>query len=116
MKLTHTNLLQLERVHYWVSLRTRGLSSVSKTVVKIESARERVCVPDFIFAVGWNSWADAAKFLTGFSAVGSIAIPTILRHAQLIESGAMWIEFASFFVVLATVMLFQHVSQEEEYY
>jgi hypothetical protein len=48
--------------------------------------------------------------------VGSIAIPAILRHAQLIESGAMWIEFASFFVVLATVILFQYVSQEEEYY
>ncbi len=67
---------------------------------------------------GWhsNSWADAAKFLTGFSAVGSIAIPAILRHALLIESGAMWIEFTSFFVLLATVMLFQRVTQEEEYY
>jgi hypothetical protein len=54
--------------------------------------------------------------LTGFSAVGSIAIPAILRHALLIESGAMWIEFTSFFVLLATVMLFQRVTQEEEYY
>jgi hypothetical protein len=72
------------------------------------------------FLVGglwWGaSWADAAKFLTGFSAVGSIAIPAILRHALLIESGAMWIEFTSFFVLLATVMLFQRVTQEEEYY
>jgi hypothetical protein len=71
---------------------------------------------DFISVDGGDDWADAAKFLTGFSAVGSIAIPAILRHAKLIESGAMWIEFASFIVVLATVMLFQHVSHEEEYY
>lgn len=29
------------------------------------------------------SWIDAGKFLTGFSAVGSIAIPAILAHAQV---------------------------------
>ena len=28
-------------------------------------------------------WLDAGKFLTGFSAVGSIAIPAILYHAQV---------------------------------
>jgi hypothetical protein len=28
-------------------------------------------------------WIDAGKFLTGFSAVGSIAIPAILAHAQV---------------------------------
>lgn len=28
-------------------------------------------------------WLDAGKFLTGFSAVGSIAIPAILAHAQV---------------------------------
>ena len=28
-------------------------------------------------------WIDAGKFLTGFSAVGSIAIPAILYHAQV---------------------------------
>jgi hypothetical protein len=29
------------------------------------------------------SWIDAGKFLTGFSAVGSVAIPAILYHAQV---------------------------------
>ena len=62
------------------------------------------------------SWADAAKFLTGFSSVGSIAIPAILRHANLITAGAMWIEFAAFFILLSTVMIFQKVSQEDDYY
>lgn len=28
-------------------------------------------------------WVDAGKFLTGFSAVGSIAIPAILYHAEV---------------------------------
>lgn len=28
-----------------------------------------------------SSWVDAGKFLTGFSAVGSVAIPAILYHA-----------------------------------
>lgn len=26
-------------------------------------------------------WVDAGKFLTGFSAIGTIAVPTILFHA-----------------------------------
>jgi hypothetical protein len=63
-----------------------------------------------------GDWGDAAKFLTGFSSVGSIAIPAILRHANLITAGAMWIEFTAFFVLLATVAIFQHVTQEDDYY
>lgn len=53
-----------------------------------------------------NDWADIAKFLTGFSAIGSIAIPSILYHAQLIEAGAMCMAFASFFVLMVTGILF----------
>jgi hypothetical protein len=30
-----------------------------------------------------SGWMDAGKFLTGFSAVGSVAIPAILAHAQV---------------------------------
>jgi len=33
-----------------------------------------------------SGWIDAGKFLTGFSAVGSIAIPAILYHADVIHS------------------------------
>ncbi|KAG0484963.1 hypothetical protein HPP92_009042 [Vanilla planifolia] len=33
-----------------------------------------------------GGWIKAAKFLTGASAIGSIAIPAILRHAHLIET------------------------------
>lgn len=60
-------------------------------------------------------WEDAAKFLTGFSAVGSIAIPAILRHAELIATGAMFIEFLSFGVLLVTVLLYQRISRDDEW-
>lgn len=62
------------------------------------------------------SWIDAAKFLTGASSVGSIAIPIILRHADLIGNGAMWIEFFSFLVFVFTVMCFHHANLEDEWW
>ncbi len=30
-----------------------------------------------------NGWTDAGKFLTGFTAVAAIAIPSVLAHAQV---------------------------------
>ncbi|GBG81741.1 hypothetical protein CBR_g33919 [Chara braunii] len=60
-----------------------------------------------------NEWEDAAKFLTGFSAVGSIAIPAILHHASMITVGAMILQWLSFAVLLLTVLLFQRWQMEE---
>ncbi|KAI8559974.1 hypothetical protein RHMOL_Rhmol04G0218600 [Rhododendron molle] len=60
-------------------------------------------------------WIDAAKFLTGASSVGSIAIPIILRHADLIGTGAMLIEFFSFFIFVCTVMCFHRASLDDEW-
>ncbi|KAF3951696.1 hypothetical protein CMV_022680 [Castanea mollissima] len=62
-----------------------------------------------------ESWIDAAKFMTGASAVGSIVIPIILRHAHMIETGAMLIEFTSFFIFACTVMCFHRASLEEDW-
>ncbi|KAM7526016.1 hypothetical protein LguiA_015918 [Lonicera macranthoides] len=62
-----------------------------------------------------GGWIGAAKFLTGASAVGSIAIPIILRHADLIGTGAMLIEFTSFVVFVCTVLCFHHASLEDEW-
>lgn len=70
---------------------------------------------EFFSVLALLRWISAAKFLTGASAVGNIAIPAILRHADLIESGAMWIEFVSFFILVCTVLCFHHVSLEEEW-
>uniref|UniRef100_A0A1J3IQ71 Vacuolar protein sorting-associated protein 55-like protein n=1 Tax=Noccaea caerulescens TaxID=107243 RepID=A0A1J3IQ71_NOCCA len=52
----------------------------------------------------------AAKFLTGACTVGGLAIPIILRHAQMIETGAMLIGFTSFFIFICTLMCFHWAS------
>ncbi|KAF3958818.1 hypothetical protein CMV_016310 [Castanea mollissima] len=69
------------------------------------------------FLTSWDGggWIDAAKFMTGASAVGSIAIPIILGHAHMIETGAMLIEFTSFFIFACTVMCFHRASLEEDW-
>ncbi|GFH23052.1 vacuolar trafficking protein, partial [Haematococcus lacustris] len=54
-----------------------------------------------------SGWADAGKFLTGFSAVGSIAIPAILAHAQVITIGALVMELAAALVLGGTVLVQQ---------
>jgi len=70
---------------------------------------------DFFVSRDDGGWVDMAKFLTGASAVGSIAIPAILRHANLIESGAMFIEFTSFFILVCTILCFHRASIEDSY-
>ncbi|KAJ6743233.1 hypothetical protein OIU85_017223 [Salix viminalis] len=69
----------------------------------------------FLTSRDGGGWIDAAKFLTGASAVGSLAIPIILRHAHMIETGAMWIEFTSFVIFVCTVMCFHRASLEDEW-
>lgn len=39
-----------------------------------------------------SGWVDAGKFLVGFSSVGTVAVPTVLYHAQKIALGALWME------------------------
>lgn len=60
-------------------------------------------------------WINGAKFLTGASAVGSMAIPIILRHAGLIGTGAMFFEFTSFFIFVCTVLCFHRASLDDEW-
>uniref|UniRef100_A0A7N0ZUW5 Vacuolar protein sorting 55 n=1 Tax=Kalanchoe fedtschenkoi TaxID=63787 RepID=A0A7N0ZUW5_KALFE len=68
-----------------------------------------------IFSESTSGWADATKFLTGASAVGSIAIPVILKHAGVIGWGALAMTLSSFFIfVLAIVCFIQ--SNSDEYY
>ncbi|KAK4393954.1 Vacuolar protein sorting-associated protein 55 [Sesamum angolense] len=69
----------------------------------------------FLTSRDGGGWMDAAKFLTGASAVGSVAIPIILRHAGLIGSGAMFIEFTSFFIFVCTVLCFHRASLDDEW-
>ncbi|KAK3024065.1 hypothetical protein RJ639_043426 [Escallonia herrerae] len=69
----------------------------------------------FLTSRDGGGWIDAAKFLTGASAIGSLAIPIILRHAHLIGTGAMLIEFTSFFIFVCTVLCFHRASLEDEW-
>ncbi|BAS76385.1 Os01g0966500, partial [Oryza sativa Japonica Group] len=69
----------------------------------------------FLTSRDGGGWFNAAKFLTGASAMGSIAIPAILRHAGLIETGAMFIEFTSFFILVCTVMCFHRATLDEDW-
>lgn len=62
------------------------------------------------------SWVNATKFLTGASAVGSIAIPAILKHAGVIGWGALAMELSSFFVFVLAIMCFIGMTDEDNYY
>lgn len=62
-----------------------------------------------------NSWMHAAKFLTGASTVGSIAIPAILKHAGIIGWGALTMELSSFFVFVLAIMCFIKMNDDDEY-
>ncbi|KAK4772919.1 hypothetical protein SAY87_027938 [Trapa incisa] len=69
----------------------------------------------FLISRDGGGWIDAAKFLTGASSIGSLAIPIILRHADLINTGAMFIEFTSFFIFVMTVMCFHRASLDDDW-
>ncbi|TVU36995.1 hypothetical protein EJB05_18957 [Eragrostis curvula] len=69
----------------------------------------------FLTSRDGGGWINAAKFLTGASAMGSLAIPAILRHAGLIETGAMFIEFTSFFILVCTVLCFHRATLDEDW-
>eukprot|EP00879_Flechtneria_rotunda_P024361 GHRR01025820.1.p2 GENE.GHRR01025820.1~~GHRR01025820.1.p2 ORF type:complete len:118 (+),score=30.82 GHRR01025820.1:669-1022(+) len=60
-----------------------------------------------------SGWIDAGKFLTGFSAVGSIAIPAILAHAQVITSGALIMELAAAVVLGCTIVTYDYFSSRD---
>ncbi|KAG0453014.1 hypothetical protein HPP92_025678 [Vanilla planifolia] len=62
-----------------------------------------------------DSWVNVAKFLTGASIVGSIAIPSILRHSGTICWGAFGMELSSFFVFGLAIVLFLQMNNENNY-
>ncbi|CAI9755778.1 unnamed protein product [Fraxinus pennsylvanica] len=68
-----------------------------------------------LFSESASSWVDATKFLTGASAVGSIAIPIILKHAGVIGWGAMAMELSSFFVLVMAILCYLGTSDDDGY-
>ncbi|XP_072994123.1 vacuolar protein sorting-associated protein 55 homolog isoform X1 [Typha latifolia] len=62
-----------------------------------------------------DGWANFTKFLTGASVVGSIAIPSILKHAGVIGWGALAMELSSFAVFGIAILWVLQMSSEDEY-
>lgn len=62
-----------------------------------------------------NIWVDVTKFLTGASAVGSIAIPVILKHAGVIGWGAMAMALSSFFTFVLAIVCFIGTTEDDGY-
>lgn len=62
-----------------------------------------------------SGWVNATKFLTGASAIGSIAIPVILKHAGVIGWGALAMELSSVFVFVIAIMCYIGMSDDDDY-
>lgn len=58
---------------------------------------------------------NATKFLSGASAVASIAIPAILKHSGVIGWGALAMELSSFFVFVFAMICYIRMNDEEDY-
>ncbi|CAH9134202.1 unnamed protein product [Cuscuta epithymum] len=69
-----------------------------------------------LYSESSDSWIDAAKFLTGVSTVGSIAIPVILKHSGVIGWGAMAMELSSFFIFVLAIFCFVTMSDDDDGY
>lgn len=61
---------------------------------------------------GLCRWVEAGKFLTGFSAVGLVAVPAILTHAQYITVGAMMIELCAALSIGLMVVVYDYSTQQ----
>lgn len=62
-----------------------------------------------------SGWVDAGKFLTGFSAIGSIAIPAILAHAGIITTGALIMELAAALVLGSTIVAYDYFNSKDSF-
>ncbi|KAL4287438.1 hypothetical protein AHAS_Ahas19G0186200 [Arachis hypogaea] len=73
-------------------------------------------LPLLFFAGSNGSCVNLAKFLTGFSTIGSIVIPSILKHSGVIGWGPFAMELSSFFVFVLAILCFMEMSDEDDYY
>jgi len=64
-------------------------------------------------ASGGSPWEDAGKFLTGFTVVGSVAIPCILYHGAIITSGALLMSLSSFGVLALTAIGYDYYASSD---
>ncbi|XAR54849.1 hypothetical protein NMG60_11030161 [Bertholletia excelsa] len=69
-----------------------------------------------LFSESSSGWVDASKFLTGASAIGSIAIPAILKHADVIGWGAVGLQLASYFVFVLAIVCYIRMNDDDDGY
>ncbi|KAL4374811.1 hypothetical protein AHAS_Ahas05G0219100 [Arachis hypogaea] len=72
-------------------------------------------MPLLFFAGSNGSSVNLAKFLTGFSTIGRIAIPSILKHSGVIGWGAFAMELSYFFVFVLVILCFMGMSDDDYY-
>ncbi|KAK6119726.1 hypothetical protein DH2020_046545 [Rehmannia glutinosa] len=68
-----------------------------------------------LYSESISGWIDATKFLTGASAVGSIAIPVILKHAGVIGWGALAMELSSYFIFVMAILCYLGTHEDDGY-
>ncbi|KAG8375825.1 hypothetical protein BUALT_Bualt10G0140600 [Buddleja alternifolia] len=67
-----------------------------------------------LYSESTSGWIDATKFLTGASAVGSIAIPVILKHAGVIGWGALAMELSSLFIFVLAILCYIGTNEDDD--
>lgn len=82
----------------------------------VETAPAAPARPSAETLAAGRRWIDAGKFLTGFSAVGSVAIPAILFHAQKITGGALAMELGAVAVLGGTAFAADYLNSRDGYY
>ena len=60
-----------------------------------------------------SGWVDAGKFLCGFSAIATLAIPAILYHAGKIAFGALWMEIIAVFLMGGSLLAYDFFSERD---
>lgn len=61
-----------------------------------------------------SGWVDAGKFLTGFSAIATVAIPAILYHAGKIALGALWMEIFAVILMGGALLAYDFFSESND--
>ncbi|XP_035841691.1 uncharacterized protein LOC110917056 isoform X1 [Helianthus annuus] len=96
------------------SLDNRPISpsrSISSPVRNHNQAVKKTCMCSP--TMNASSWEDATKFLTGASAMGSVAIPVILKHAGVITWGAFAMEISSLFVFVMAILCLTGMNSDD---
>ncbi|KAI3899986.1 hypothetical protein MKW98_000886 [Papaver atlanticum] len=75
-----------------------------------------VLLPMPLIFLSGSGWVGAARFWTGLLLVGNIAIPTILKHADVIGWGSLAMVLSSFFIFILAILYTIKLNYEDDEY